>query len=199
MSRLQDLAPLSNRYFFLRHGQSQAQVQGIIVSQPENGINGYGLTEEGRRQVESSVKESQLNEQVVIYSSPFARAKESAEIAQLILKAKPIKTDPRLGERSFGDLEMKADIHYKQVWGYDRGEAILSHNGVEELTDVIERTTSLISDLEHRYSNQTILLVSHADVILAMMAAFAGRTPAQQGMQGYPDTGEIGKLKLLGS
>jgi hypothetical protein len=35
---------LPNQYFIMRHRQSEATVQGLIVSGPVNGIDDYGLT-----------------------------------------------------------------------------------------------------------------------------------------------------------
>ena len=43
--------PLKNRYFAMRHGQSEANAAGIIVSDPANGCPRYGLTPLGRQQV----------------------------------------------------------------------------------------------------------------------------------------------------
>ena len=39
----------------MRHGESEANVAGVIVSDPEQGCHGYGLTEKGRLQVLHSV------------------------------------------------------------------------------------------------------------------------------------------------
>ena len=46
---------LKNTYYAFRHGQSQANVDGIIISDPDVGTKEYGMTEEGIRQVYTSI------------------------------------------------------------------------------------------------------------------------------------------------
>lgn len=48
---------LHNTYLIVRHGQSEANVEGIVVSKPENGCGNYGLTSTGREQVTATAKE----------------------------------------------------------------------------------------------------------------------------------------------
>ncbi|HPK45730.1 MAG TPA: hypothetical protein PLV62_12175, partial [Spirochaetota bacterium] len=42
---------LHNTYLLMRHAQSKANHMHIIVSNPEVGVNDYGLTQEGKNQV----------------------------------------------------------------------------------------------------------------------------------------------------
>lgn len=45
------LEALRNRYFFvMRHGESEANVLGVAVGDPRRGLEGFGLTDMGRRQ-----------------------------------------------------------------------------------------------------------------------------------------------------
>ena len=55
MNHLKSLNKLNNQYFALRHGESIANQKGLIVSSPENGIKGYGLSETGQTQINESV------------------------------------------------------------------------------------------------------------------------------------------------
>ena len=93
----------------MRHGESTANVEGIIVSTPENGIENYGLTDKGREQVvqsiETAIAEKLLDENTRIISSDFKRTYETAEIANQILGGKYlIEPEPRLRERDFGNF-----------------------------------------------------------------------------------------------
>ena len=85
-NHLSNLKILKNHYFALRHGESMANVEGLIVSTPENGVPNYGLSDNGKNQVRQSVtsakKSKLLNASTLIISSDFKRARESAEIAQ---------------------------------------------------------------------------------------------------------------------
>ena len=60
----------------MRHGQSEANVAGIIVSDPQIGCNQFGLTALGQQQViKSASNTSKLNQDTLIISSDFLRAK----------------------------------------------------------------------------------------------------------------------------
>ena len=39
-----------NRYLLMRHGHSQANAQGTIISSPERGLLAYGLSPQGEQQ-----------------------------------------------------------------------------------------------------------------------------------------------------
>src|SRR5262249_10733313 len=101
---------LHNKYFFVRHGRSLANEKELIVSAPTQGITGYGLTEEGKKEVERSASKAKqdgiFEGSVVIVSSDFARAKETAEIIARTLGVKDILFTPLLRERSFGQWDM---------------------------------------------------------------------------------------------
>ena len=194
MNHLEGLAKLHNRYFFLRHGQSQANVSGVIIAHPDNGLNAYGLTDEGRRQVEASVKASGLAKGTIIYSSDFARTRQTAEIAQKLLGAGPINFTTSLRERGFGQLERQSALHYDEVWRKDSQDPAHQQDGVESVMDVLDRATKLIASLEEKYQDKTILLVSHGDVITVLLAAFAGLSPADYRQVSYPNPGEIRQL-----
>ena len=45
-----------NTYLIMRHGQSEANAQGIIVSDPKIGCFRYGLTALGREQAGAAAK-----------------------------------------------------------------------------------------------------------------------------------------------
>src|SRR5512144_204952 len=100
---------LRNSYYALRHGRSVANDEELIVSHPDQGVPEYGLSEEGRRQVAESVAEAMrrglLDENTLVVTSDFARARQSAGIAAELLGARTIIVTPRLRERFFGKWE----------------------------------------------------------------------------------------------
>ena len=48
LNNLSAITRLNNRYFAMRHGHSVGNQRGTIVSHPENGCGGFGLSELGR-------------------------------------------------------------------------------------------------------------------------------------------------------
>jgi broad specificity phosphatase PhoE len=47
---------LRNNYLLMRHGESEANVSGVIVSDPATGCDRFGLTEQGLQQISDSAK-----------------------------------------------------------------------------------------------------------------------------------------------
>ena len=111
---------LANRYHAMRHGQSKANVAGVIVSGIENDRRGdWGLSERGRDQVLAAVRDCGLPPDTLICSSDFARARQTAEIVRERLGAPPVVVAAALRERCFGDLEGSATANYTGVWTAD--------------------------------------------------------------------------------
>ena len=71
---------MHNRYFLMRHGESEANVADLIISYPETGCKRYGLSKQGRQQVRLSALESGLGSDTLIISSDFLRARETATL-----------------------------------------------------------------------------------------------------------------------
>ena len=167
---------LQNHYYLMRHGQSLANVQGIIVSHPESGTQGFGLTDAGRRQVLESAKTLRTKiEEVVIYSSDFLRARETAELVKATLSLnRPVEYSALLRERDFGDFEKRSDDCYQTVWSRDREDADSGADGVESVASVLKRAGAFIQKVEAGQKGKNILVVSHGDVLQIMQTLFEG-------------------------
>ncbi len=193
MNHLQTLGVTRNRYFVMRHGQSQANLAGLIASHANNALDGYGLTDDGRQQVSDAIeREARLDANTRILSSDFRRARESAAIAHAALgcSVKP-EFDPRLRERGFGEFELGGDDAYELVWQQDEISAEQSWRGVESANRVMQRVTSLIVDCENRMQGVTWLLVSHGDILQILLTAFAREPASAHRRQPHLQTAEI--------
>lgn len=170
-----------NRYFAMRHGQSQANAQKIIVSDPRNGCHRFGLTTLGREQVIASVARWQplLSAPPLIVSSDFLRTLETADIARIALGVDTIHPERRLRERYFGSLDGGSDSTYEQVWDADAIDPEHQRFDVESARSVVARSTDAIVALERDYSDRDILLVAHGDVLQLLQTAIEQR-PASE-------------------
>ena len=192
----------------LRHGQSKANIKivkgaeraGIIVSHPENGLKEeWGLTEAGRMKVKNSIRQALedriLSKNVLIISSDFSRAKESALIAAKLLNVDTdeIQYNKSLRERFFGDLEGKSADNYQKVWDEDIRDPDSKKYGVESVNEVLERTTKVVHGLldNPKISGKSVLLVSHGDPLQILETGFR-KTPVSK-HRSLPEiqTGEI--------
>ena len=198
LNYLSSYAELSNRYFVMRHGHSLGNQQGIIVSHPQNGCNGFGLSEQGRDQVLASLQmDALLDSSTIIVSSDFDRALESAAIARQALNCSaPVETDIRLRERNFGDLELGPDSAYQAVWQHDERDPDSDYRAVESVNQVMSRVTELIVDLERRFADTGLLLVSHGDALQILQTAFAGCDASTHRQLQHLQTAEIRCFRL---
>jgi probable phosphoglycerate mutase len=193
MNQLDHFGLLKNRYFGMRHGQSMANCEGLIVSKPENGVLAYGLSSLGYQQVRQSIgRKTRLDASLRIISSDFKRAHESAQIAHEALKCTyPLALDKRLRERNFGDFELTAECHYQEVWKNDKIDSSHTLNKVESVDSVRARTAELILSLEKQFTETVFLLVAHGDALQILQTVF-DTIPASKHRQINPiDVAEI--------
>lgn len=188
---------VSSSYFLLRHGQSEANVQGLIASSPTAAYEGYGLTEVGRAQVRTSLiaalDAGTLPRDCQVVSSPLLRARESAAVAAEVLGT-TVRVDPRLAERGFGEFELLSDEHYERVWTVDRTDPSHESWGVESTTSILSRVTALLRELHESDNAGTFLLCTHGDVASVTLCATQGLSLSQHREVGAMGNGEVRRL-----
>ena len=183
----------------MRHGQSEANVAGIIASDPNVGCTAYGLSETGKKQaIHSARSTTELNKNIHILSSDFLRAKETAEIVQAEIQSNhPIHFTEKLRERFFGDLNGQNDHQYQSVWTLDQNDPHHHTFGVESANEVVVRTSALINTLEQQFSNETFLLVAHGDVLQLLQTWFQDVPASQHRQLPHLNTAEIRRLNTV--
>jgi broad specificity phosphatase PhoE len=180
--------------FLLRHGESLANVAGLIASDPANAGAQYGLTPHGRDQVRRSVEAARAEGTLAgarrVVTSPLLRARESAEIAAEILGAE-LHVDARLSERGFGEFELLSDHSYEQVWSADRDDPTHERWGVESAASVLARARALLAELDALPADGPVVLCTHGDVASVLLCACAG-VPLGQ----HRDVGSLGNAEV---
>lgn len=176
-NHLEHTAALHNQYIAVRHGQSYANELGVISSDRDIARVCHGLSAVGRQQVlqtAATLPALCKHSSVLIYSSDYLRAAETARILgqQLRVSGKNLVYTPQLRERDFGEFNNTSDINYSTVWQADAANAAHTEHGVESVQHVIQRVSKLIQTLEQQYTNTTILLVAHGDVLQIMQTVF---------------------------
>ncbi|MDQ7731818.1 histidine phosphatase family protein [Halomonas sp. SpR1] len=167
-----------NRYLLMRHGHSQANQQGIIVSSPERGIENFGLSEVGEQQLAQLVAEWQWPAPTRVVHSDFLRTTQTAARVATRFSLLP-SVDTRLRERYFGELEGQSDARYPSIWALDAEDAEHTEHQVEALSAVAHRMQAVIADLEQQEDDETILLVSHGDPLQILLTALANKPLTQ--------------------
>uniref|UniRef100_A0A7S0FZQ4 Phosphoglycerate mutase n=1 Tax=Pyrodinium bahamense TaxID=73915 RepID=A0A7S0FZQ4_9DINO len=187
-------APLRHRYFALRHGESEANVAGIIIADPAVGTQRYGLTPAGRAAVAAAAEAfaasalastGEASHPVALVASDFTRTRETAEVFGETLaglgKASTLELSEAMRERYFGELEGGPNSRYGEVWAEDSQDPRAEPFGAESAASVWGRTTGLVSRLEAELPNdgRLVVIVSHGDALQILQTAFQGVSPAE--------------------
>lgn len=187
---------LKNTYYIMRHGESEANVKGLIASSPETGKTTFGLTDEGRSQVIENLNNLPIEDYInIVFSSDFLRAVETAEIAADILGTGEVMLHEALRERFFGEYDGKSDEFYDKIWKIDRECPSEYPRGIESPGSVKNRISEFIKNSESLYEGEGILLVSHGDTLQITGAFFRGIDPCRHREINHLDKAEIRKLE----
>ncbi len=194
------LKSLSNRFFVLRHGHSLANKAGKIASENQNGITKYGLSKTGKQEVMvtvyTAVQKGIIGPACLIYSSPFLRTKDTAHIVAKLLAQSLITYDERLRERFYGKLELTSVKNYRKVWKEDFLNPEHHEWGVESVFEVLDRSTSLVSEINRARVGQNIILITHGDVGQILESGFLRQNPKNHRLLRPLKTGELRELCL---
>jgi broad specificity phosphatase PhoE len=197
MNHLSGVDRLANRFSVMRHAQSKANADGIIVSRIDNDRRGdYGLTGQGRQQALAAARACGLPASTLIYASPFSRARQTAEIVRARLGAHEVVIAEALRERRFGQWEGSTAGNYAHIWAADQADPGHADGGVEAAAAVLDRATAFVTELERRHRDRTILLVSHGDTLQILQAGFLGVDPSRHRSLPHLATAEIRRLHL---
>lgn len=149
----------NNKYFVMRHGEAENNVLGIHSSNPN--IN--HLTELGKKEVATTAKHLKTKKITKIFSSPYLRTKETAElVAELLGYPKEnIIYDDRIRELEFGDFSDRPMAEYwdytsKQKWLFDT-----KNPGGESYQEAKNRMGNFLYEINQQNKNENILIVSH--------------------------------------
>ncbi len=187
--------PRNNQYYGFRHGESRANIEGIVISDPVVGTTRYGLTENGRRQVAESIARAEgFGADTLIVASDFRRAAETAEIIREALGVEAVQFDIRLRERFFGAFEGEPHTKYSEAWMNDALNSGHGINSVESADAVRARMFAVIQSLEAEHSGRKIIIVSHGDPLLLLQTAFEGIAASDHRTLPYFNTAELRPL-----
>lgn len=182
-----------NTFLVMRHGEAEHNIKNIVCSDV---TAAYGLTETGRQQVKESAAGLKGRDITTIYASPFARARETAELvaAELGLSTEAIRIDPRIGEFNFGDLEgtsFDGFLAYRDA--HMRAYADPVPNG-DSYFSAKNRFAEFAYDVDARHSGENILVVSHGVALesFEVLTRGAAQAKAQELMRGVrPAFGKV--------
>ncbi len=155
---------------FIRHGESEANLENILVSHHDD----PGLTSEGRRQATFAASRWRSASITALYSSPLRRARDTAAAFLEHHRQLSVMLDTRLHEIGLGhwdgrripDIEREEGDRYRR-WKDD--PELGAPGGGEPLSSVGRRLTEFLSDIREQYPDGLIVAATHADCLKALV------------------------------
>lgn len=152
------------KLYVTRHGQTQYNIEVRIC-----GKSDVMLTEKGISQAYELADRMVGKKIDLIISSPLIRAKTTADIVGERIGADVI-VDERLAERDYGAIDgtYEGTPGFMDKWvqfGYVYPEG-------ESLLRVVQRVYNFIDDLKEKYSNKTVMVISHGGVCRVINSYF---------------------------
>ncbi len=144
---------------FVRHGQTDWNLEGRLQGIKDIPLNSKGITE--AESLSGNIG-SGYNK---IISSPLKRAYKTAEILNTTLGLK-INTEDRLMERSFGKLAGKKACFVKTM------EDLSNDYGVESVEAFTKKLLGFLSDCT-KLDKGRYLIVTHGGVIISLLSHFS--------------------------
>ncbi len=186
-----------NKYFVMRHGQAENNIFGIASS---NYKNSHHLTEKGKKEIVDTLKK--IKNIDLIYSSDFIRTKETAGMAAKHFGIKKVFYDKRLREVNTGNLNNKSIKEYGEHFSSYEEKFVKPAPKGENLTDLKNRMSDFIYDIDKKYSGKNILIISHEYPIWLLFAGAEGASAKKaikirENKKDFIKTGEIKNLKFV--
>ena len=158
-------------FWLIRHGSTDTLNHGIAGWQP-----GVHLNPIGQQEVRALALRTADCGATSIYCSPLERTKTTAQLVAAKLGC-PVIEDRELGELDFGDWTGLGfgDLHGDPLW--QRWNTFRSGTRIprgELMVEVQVRAVQVLLRLRDDRPNQRVLIVSHGDVIKALVTYFLG-------------------------
>lgn len=156
------------RFLVARHGEAEYE-------SPEMNATGGSLTALGRAQAHDLGERMRSERIAAVVCSELSRAVQTAEIAAGVLGL-PVRVRERLQEYPAGDYLGRPYDHAffdPLVTGWLAGRLEAGVPGGETGRQTADRVLAVLDDLADQHRGETVLVVSHGGVILALWGAIA--------------------------
>ena len=164
--------PRATRLLLIRHGTTKANVAGCFLGQTDAALN-----DAGRREADALALRLADVESGALVASDLSRARDTAlRVAQMHRPPMVVGIEPGLRELHMGDMELQsvADVWAAQPelaarWRTSPATTRMPGPGAETLEEVQARAWEVVERLRDHHRGETVALVSHTFVILALV------------------------------
>lgn len=177
VDELKKFSKANNRYYVMRHGQADNNVLEVLSAKADNP---HHLTDLGRKQVADGANKLKklLKDQKIdiIVASPFLRTQETAKIVSDIIgyDSNKIITEPRIGEWNTGEWNLKSIHEFIKDFPHGTERFDFTPKGGENYLDVKRRMGDYIYEMDTKFKDKNILIVTHEAPAFLLMALSDG-------------------------
>lgn len=188
---------MNNKYYFLRHGKTiyQTKKKGIIY--PAKDSPEVRLTKKAEKEIKKLAKRMKNFGIDLIYSSDLYRAKQTAEIVAKEL-GKKIIFDKKLRDINLGVWHGRKKVDFYLKFDNPKERFSKRLKGGESWSDVQKRILDFFKEIDKRYKNKKILIVSHGDplwLLEGVLKKLSQKELLKEKLEkGYIQTGELRRL-----
>ena len=164
-----------SKIYIIRHGQTDLNKKHILQGRVDEPLNEEGILQ---AKAAAALLDSLGVTMDEVWSSPLGRAQDTARL--ITGEDVPLRTDERLLEMDYGPYEGTdlASPPEEIITFFSDFEHQPAPEGMEPLTDVVERLGSFLEDLRRDPPEGNILVSTHA---IAMKGALEYLTPESGG------------------
>ena len=175
-----------NKIFLLRHGEAENNIKNILSCFPEK--KQYNLTIKGKKQIETLAKELKNQKIDIIFSSPILRTKETAEILSKKLGVEII-FDKRLIELNLGQFNGGSYDKFIKIFAPEKLKEGSVELGVESGEQMEKRLKNFLKDLNKKYNNKNIIIISHGNPLQVLYGIINGIDVLESYVRWNPSNG----------
>ena len=159
----------------VRHGVTLENAANIAQGQTDGTLSEQGIKENESLAVQ--LKDYSFH---CMYSSPLARAWQTAAAIHQYHPTVPLIREDRLRERHLGILQEKPyPVPYSEADLYE---------GMETAASMVERLNEFLQEIKQKHKDETVVVVSHGYLIKVLLSI----------VHGWP-VEEFYKVKLMGN
>ena len=185
---------LNNTYFLLRHGEARSNKYSFVSCWPEKVYN--PLTRKGIKRIKEVVFILRKEKIDLIFASDLLRTKQTAETIAT-KRGMNIMFDKNLREIKFGKFNGEFGDKWESFFKTIKNKKSGKPYGMENYKDVLKRARVFIKEINERYKNKNILIISHGAVVFSIEATLRDFSEKQEETHKEELKFETGELKKL--
>ena len=192
-----------NTYFVMRHGWAESNGENWVSARLETSHK-YPLTKKGKEEVLLSAEKLKDKKIDLIFYSEFERTKETAFLVaeKIGLSADKIIPDRRIIEMNVGDFEGGPVDDYHKYFNSLEEKFYKNPPNGDNLNELKKRVGDFIYEIDAKYKNKKILIISHEYPIWMIFAVADGLNEKQaveikKGNNDFIKTSEIKEINFI--